>query len=259
MAWNEPGLFPTGSSIFSSDKASTTSTARLNNPTLLLFQRMNELSIKILSSHPTRKHVVALNRRLGELEGIISKDGFAGDDDGATMDEGLGLLGVVESPEQYEEESNQPPTISFPDSTGPATDIKERSQFLTRVGEAMRQLQRRQEETKELHDHAVSVSERAAKQARRAEAQNEDLINNLMDEEAELNYLKLKLRILEIQMLPHIPPHDYDRLAAGIQRWKSDWGEVHRRQKRRRWERGLDGQEDSSHWLKEGEKGNTDA
>lgn len=79
-----------------------------------------------------------------------------------------------------------------------------------------------------------------------------------MDDEAELKYLKLKLRILEIQALPYVPQDNYDRLAIGIRRWKADWSEVHRRQKRRRRERGLDVQEDSSPFLHEEGKGMID-
>lgn len=55
-----------------------------------------------------------------------------------------------------------------------------------------------------------------------------------MDDEAELKYLKLKLRILEIRTLPYVPSGEHDGLAAGVRRWKSDWAEVHKRQRRRR-------------------------
>ncbi|KAI4177456.1 MAG: hypothetical protein LQ343_000437 [Gyalolechia ehrenbergii] len=223
---------------------------------------MNDLSTRLLLSQTTGKHIVALNRRLDELEEIISIDGLAQDEDRAPADEGHGLSGIAERLEQRKKYSEQSPLALHPseseaESTRLPEVIDETSQLLLRVGEAMKQLQRRQEEIKELHDHAVNTIEIATEQARRAEAQNEDLANDLMDDEAELNYLKLKLRILEIHTLPHVPQGDYDGLAVGIRRWKADWGEVHRRQSRRRWERGLDRQEGSPPWILEGRKGTT--
>ena len=62
-----------------------------------------------------------------------------------------------------------------------------------------------------------------------------------MDDEAELNYLKLKLRIIEIQTLPYVPEERQDGLTAGIRRWKLDWADVDRRYKKRRWKREFDG------------------
>lgn len=58
-----------------------------------------------------------------------------------------------------------------------------------------------------------------------------------MDDEAELTYLKLKLRIIEIQTLPYVPTKDQDGLAAGIERWKLDWADVDERYRKRRWKR----------------------
>ena len=58
-----------------------------------------------------------------------------------------------------------------------------------------------------------------------------------MDDEAELTYLKLKLRIIEIQTLPYVPKDDRDGLALGIERWKLDWADVDERYRKRRWKR----------------------
>lgn len=153
MAWNDLGTFSAGSSVFSGDLASTTSTARLNNPSLLLFQRMNDLSTRLLLSQTTGKHIVALNRRLDELEEIISIDGLAQDEDRAPADEGHGLSGIAERLEQRKKYSEQSPLALHPseseaESTRLPEVIDETSQLLLRVGEAMKQLQRRQEEIK---------------------------------------------------------------------------------------------------------------
>ena len=57
---------------------------------------------------------------------------------------------------------------------------------------------------------------------------------DVVDDEAELTYLKLKLRIIEIQTLPYVPQKDQDGLAAGIERWKLDWADVDKRYRKRR-------------------------
>ncbi|KAI4139141.1 MAG: hypothetical protein L6R39_006457 [Caloplaca ligustica] len=137
---------------------------------------MNELSMRFCMSPPTGRTIVALNRKLDEVENILS----------------ISSHGDNENPR--------------------------------------------------LHDRALAEVEKSSVQAKEAEAQNKILINDLMDDEAELKYLRLKLRILEIQTLPYVPSDDHDGLAAGIRRWKADWAEVHRRQRRRWKERGLDQQ-----------------
>lgn len=60
---------------------------------------------------------------------------------------------------------------------------------------------------------------------------------DIVDDEAELSYLKLQLRIIEIQTLPYVPKDDRDGLATGIQRWKLDWADVDKRCRKRRWKR----------------------
>lgn len=60
---------------------------------------------------------------------------------------------------------------------------------------------------------------------------------DIADDETELSYLKLQLRIIEIQTLPYVPKDDRDGLAAGIQRWKLDWADVDKRCRKRRWKR----------------------
>jgi len=54
------------------------------------------------------------------------------------------------------------------------------------------------------------------------------------DDEPELTYLKLKLRILEIEAAPYVPTRERDSLAEGIRRWKLDWADVDNRFRTRR-------------------------
>lgn len=63
---------------------------------------------------------------------------------------------------------------------------------------------------------------------------------DIADDESELSYLKLQLRIIEIQTLPYVPKGDRDGLAAGIQRWKLDWADVDKRCRKRKWKREIE-------------------
>ena len=60
---------------------------------------------------------------------------------------------------------------------------------------------------------------------------------DVIDDESELTYLKLQLRIIEVQTLPYWPRKDQDQLAAGIERWKRDWADVDGRYRERRTKR----------------------
>ena len=57
---------------------------------------------------------------------------------------------------------------------------------------------------------------------------------DLIDDESELTYLKLKLRILEIEAAPHVPTGEQSSLAEGIRIWKLDWADVDNRFRMRR-------------------------
>lgn len=63
---------------------------------------------------------------------------------------------------------------------------------------------------------------------------------DIVDDESEMTYLKLQLRIIEVQTLPYWPQGDQDKLAAGIERWKRDWADVDERCRKRRWKRQAD-------------------
>ena len=57
---------------------------------------------------------------------------------------------------------------------------------------------------------------------------------DVLDDQAELTYLKLKVRILELQSFPYVPAREKDSLTEGIQRWKLDWVDIENRFRNRR-------------------------
>lgn len=291
----EPKILPL-TKTSNNPTSSSADTTTMQDPSLKLFRRMNQLSTSLCVSRPTSKTIIAINRKLDELEDILSASSHGQDKTAAHQNGGLGFLGTIDGPKRFVQSAEQDATIPLTFEPlrlpGPAADaIDERSQLLSRVAEAMRQLRQRQREMK-VHtlrliprlinrkltrrkSNFMTVSwlkcrdqlSKQGKQKRRTSTCMYQVavtisrgmhtvvwalvdgrrINNLMDDEAELNYLKLKLRILEIQTVPYVPLDDYDGLAAGIRRWKSDWAEIQRRQRRRRWERVLDEQVDSYH------------
>ncbi|KAL8718855.1 MAG: hypothetical protein Q9225_004063 [Loekoesia sp. 1 TL-2023] len=188
------------------------------------------------------------------MEAILSSASLAQDEDEGWAHEGLSASGTAKALERIDQYVLKPEAAFGPSEMMKMSDpaaresSEEEPQVVPQIIKGMSQLRRRQTEMKKTHDLAVAEIGRLAEQAKRAEAHSEDLVNDLMDDEADLNYLKLKLRILEIQTLPFVPLDDYDGLAAGIQRWKSDWAEVHRRQRRRRWKRDFDLHEDFPSW-----------
>ena len=57
---------------------------------------------------------------------------------------------------------------------------------------------------------------------------------DITDDESELTYLKLQLRMLEIEAAPYLSTREHDSLAEGIRRWKLDWADVDSRFRMRR-------------------------
>ena len=53
-------------------------------------------------------------------------------------------------------------------------------------------------------------------------------------DQTELTFLKLNLRMLEIQAEPYILKDDNNGLQEGIRRWKLDWADVDQRRRARR-------------------------
>ncbi|KAL8760887.1 MAG: hypothetical protein Q9184_002952 [Pyrenodesmia sp. 2 TL-2023] len=191
--------------------------------------------------------MIELNRKLDDMEDMLSPSCHVRDEHMAYANEELRYVGDINHsslPGLWNEQvAMDAASSSWLGTPEPAKHVnEEKFELLPQLNEAMEQLRERQKGTK---------MERATVRARHAEAENEALTSDLMDDEAELKYLKLKLRILEIQTLPYMPAGDFDGLAVGIQRWKSDWAEVQSRQSWRRRKRGLDKQKDSYSWSTE--------
>lgn len=133
--------------------SSTADTTMLNDPALLLFRRMNELSTKFCMSRPTGKTVVALNRKLDELEDVLLPSTHAQEEPKGRTDREFGILDAAEDWKPFSQSDVQN-LIAPPSSKALAVqevamhDIDGRSQLLSRVSEAMEQLRQRQREMK---------------------------------------------------------------------------------------------------------------
>ena len=58
--------------------------------------------------------------------------------------------------------------------------------------------------------------------------------DELMDDQSELTYLKLKLEALETQVVPYLPSKESNKLTQRLRRWKLDWADVENRFRLRR-------------------------
>lgn len=132
----------------------TTENPILNDPSLLLFKRMNELSTKLLSSRPAGKDIVALNRGLDQVERILSSGSLTQDEDGSWPYEGLGISGAAEALGRIHQHIEQPQVAFYSIDTtkmsepAPRESPEEEPQVVPQIIRRMSQLRRRQTEMK---------------------------------------------------------------------------------------------------------------
>ncbi|MCJ1259415.1 hypothetical protein MMC24_007252 [Lignoscripta atroalba] len=213
---------------------------RSSSPQTLLSQRWLFISGEISSRQLSRDSVVALNRSLDEVENLLSWNA-PGILWHKTAHFGLGITerSPADSPMILPETTPPDSTRAYaPDVVErPGSRIKESGDdqaLLQRIASAVEQLRRRQEEFKHLHNVTIAKAEESAERTMQLETEIDQLEADVIDDQSELTYLKLKLRILELQALPYVPTKEKDSLAEGIQRWKLDWAEVESRFRTRR-------------------------
>ena len=56
----------------------------------------------------------------------------------------------------------------------------------------------------------------------------------IVGDQAEITYLKFKIRILEMQAIPYIPTRELNALNDKIGRWKLNWEDIENRFRARR-------------------------
>ncbi|MCJ1320799.1 hypothetical protein MMC15_006140 [Xylographa vitiligo] len=213
--------------------SSTATKSRCQDPHILLLQRWQRLTGELAARRLSRKSVVALNRALDEVEDLLVWDEPQAPRDMSQHNTGLGIADdvfvqkieirqamtppdstILNAPEGLEQERKE---IKRLQQTEPALD---------RVEHLVKELRKRQEDFRYLHSIVIAKAEEGAETIMQLETNLENLETDIADDQCELTYLKLKLRILEIQGLPHIPDNERDDLAEGIHRWKLDWADV---------------------------------
>ncbi|MCJ1392461.1 hypothetical protein MMC18_005328 [Xylographa bjoerkii] len=220
---------------------STATTSRIRDPQILLLQRWQRMTSELAARRISRKSVVALNRTLDEAEEWLAWDepqvsrsitqqrtGLAIEEDVFVQKIDLGHAmtppdsTILNAPEALELEENEFKEVQ------PVNPVLERIEYL------VMELQKRQEDFRHLHSVVIAKAEEGAETIVQLETNIENLETDIADDQSELTYLKLKLRILEIQSLPHVPTSERDDLADGIHRWKLDWADVNSRFRARR-------------------------
>jgi len=217
--------------------SSTTTTSRFKDPQLILLQRWQRITSALAATRLSRKSVVALNRTLDEAEDLLAWDEaqVSRSMSQSTSQQSTGL-GIEEDLFRQKEDIGQ--AITPPDSTiliAPEALESKRKEIrgtqyaepvLERVEYLVKELRKRQEDFRHLHSIVIAKAEQGEEMIMQLETNIENLETDIADDQSELTYLKLKLRILEIQGLPYIPINRRDDLAEGIDRWKLDWADV---------------------------------
>ncbi|MCJ1426223.1 hypothetical protein MMC29_004126 [Sticta canariensis] len=238
--------FPSPSSDYF--KQTAPSTTKLSNPRAQLLERWQRVADQIASKRISWDVVIALNRNLDTAETIFSSRAPLDESWKARLEDcGLSISNMADSESDVPFISNPKPQVAnAPEDTETEEVDGERRMphtdeaLLARFTQAVAQLRKRQRGYKHLHDMATQKSENEAKKIYQLRTQVDELEKDIADDESELSYLKLQLRIIEIQTLPYVPKDDQDSLAAGIQRWKLDWAEVDKRYRKRRWKREIE-------------------
>ncbi|MCJ1438780.1 hypothetical protein MMC27_008170 [Xylographa pallens] len=220
---------------------STATTSRFKDPQILLLQRWQRVTGELATRRLSRKSVVVLNRALDEAEDLLAWDESQVSQDMPQQNTGLGIADDV-----FVQKMDIGQTMTPPDSTilnapeglemerKDIERIKHTEPVLERVESLVKELRKRQEDFRYLHSIVIAKAEEGAETIMQLETDRENLETDIADDQCELTYLKLKLRILEIQGLPYIPVNERDDLAEGIHRWKLDWADVDSRFRARR-------------------------
>ncbi|KAI9820591.1 MAG: hypothetical protein M1827_004960 [Pycnora praestabilis] len=126
-----------------------------------------------------------------------------------------------------------PEVIDLLPSSADSSDVAEVRRMLLRLSKATSELCCRQKELQHVYDLCITKNQIAEQEIRELKSQVGEFESTIQENRSELTYLKLELKILEIQVSPYIPRDDNDGLKAGIERWKLDWQDVNRRMKTR--------------------------
>ncbi|MCJ1250638.1 hypothetical protein MMC30_007866 [Trapelia coarctata] len=240
QAHSHSTLSPT-SDYLTQSTSSIHTTRSSRDPQALLLGRWYQISRDIATRQLSRKTVIALNRNLDEAEELLAWDvpeRFSG------TDVNTGGLGIVGDVFEHQKRVLEPPTaprsrgFDAPDRVEQeGTDeaqVQQMGPMLEKITYLVDELRKRQEEFKHLHSILVAKAEKGAEEIVRLEQHIEKSEQDITDDESELTYLKLQLRMLEIEAAPHLSMRENDSLAEGIRRWKLDWADVDNRFRMRR-------------------------
>ncbi|MCJ1472077.1 hypothetical protein MMC13_000723 [Lambiella insularis] len=193
----------------------------------------------------SRKTVVALNRALDEAEDFLAWDAPKTSTDRSHGNSGLGIEDDVFVKEAINAQPITPPystILNTPEEVMPERHEMKQEQnaepMMERIDLLVRELQKRQDDFKHIHNIVIAKAEQDEESIVQLRSNIGQLEADVDDDHSELTYLKLKLRILEIQGLPNVPLAERNSLAQGTQRWKLDWADVDNqfRKRRRKWE-----------------------
>jgi len=235
---------PTSDYMTQSTSSPTTSYSNTKDPQTLLLQRWHQISQDLSRRKLSQKAVIALNRSLDNAEHLLAW--HAPETPTRAMSNNVGL-GIVEDKAMVQRiEPSAPLTppgsssrLDAPGEVPPhrrqMNQVQQMQPLTDKITFLAGELQKRNQEFRHLHNVAIAKAEEAAEEILQLEATVDRQEEEIIDDESELTYLKLKLRILEIEAAPYIPLQEEESsLSEGIRKWKLDWAEVDNRFRMRR-------------------------
>ncbi|KAH0536989.1 hypothetical protein GP486_008848 [Trichoglossum hirsutum] len=185
-----------------------------------LIQRLNEITARLIAEEKVLEGddgtVLACHGKLDALEALVWGTVVRADDDS-------GLRSTPTSSGSGQTSTGHGETLS----------AQEQQELSRRISNAARELRNRREELKHVHDLAIIQAEHAAQRILSLESEVRELESDLEASQSSHSFLKLQLKVLEVQALRYIPADDEEGLVEGFQRWKKDWADLDGRLKTR--------------------------
>ncbi|KAF8863530.1 hypothetical protein BDZ45DRAFT_583507 [Acephala macrosclerotiorum] len=135
------------------------------------------------------------------------------------------------SPKAGNDSVNNEPQIT----TSKAVEVAKAAEDLaSKLAVTVAELQKRKEESDQVHDLLLTKAEQAAERILLLEYRIAEMEDDFEANQSELKYLRIQLKAIEAQASPYIPRSEDPELTQAIKNWKIDWEDIDRRSKARR-------------------------
>lgn len=120
------------------------------------------------------------------------------------------------------------------DTSRAAEVAKAAEDLSSKLATTVAELQKRKEESDQVHDLLLTKVEQAAERILLLEYRIAEMEDDFEANQSELKYLRIQLKAIEAQASPYIPRSEDPELTQAIKNWKIDWEDIDRKSKARR-------------------------